>query len=185
MYFFAVNASLPFRKAVFGVWPMARNTPVTSCVRSGSPTVLAKRTPVTPSLSSPSTSPSVRFQRILILGFSSCPLRHDLRRTKLGFAAMDHVDRAGKLAQVVGLFDGRIAAADHHQRLVAEAGQRAVAYGARADAAILILLFRRQAEVVRPGAGGHDQRVRLVDAPVGGRAVGTGERKSPHRQYRR
>ena len=43
MYFLSVSSSLPLRKAVFGVWPMARNTPVASTVRSGSPTVLASR----------------------------------------------------------------------------------------------------------------------------------------------
>ena len=78
------------------------------------------------------------------------------------------IDRAGELAEIVGLFDGRIAAADHDQRLVAEARQCPVADGTGADAAILVLLFRGQAEVVRPGAGGHDHGVRLVEAAVGG-----------------
>ena len=47
-------------------------------------------------------------------------------------------------------FHGRVAAADDDQRLVAEAGQGAVAHGAGTDAAILVCLFRRQAEVICP-----------------------------------
>ena len=81
---------------------------------------------------------------------------------------MDQIDDAGELGQIVGLFDGRIAAADHGQRLVAESRQRAVADRTRADAAVLELLFRRQPEIVRPGAGGHDHGVRLVGVAVGG-----------------
>ena len=121
----------------------------------------ARRTPVTPSLSLPSTSASVRFQRISIFGLASARCGHDLRRPQL-VAAMDQIDRAGELGQVVGLFDGRIAAADDGQRLVAESRQRPVANGARADAAVLELLLGGQAEIVRPGAGGHDHGVRLV-----------------------
>ena len=49
------------------------------------------------------------------------PVGHDLRRAEL-VAAVDQIDDAGELGQVVGLFDGRIAAADDDQRLVAEAG---------------------------------------------------------------
>ena len=75
---------------------------------------------------------------------------------------MDHVDRRGVLGEVSGLFDGRVAAADDDQRLVAEARQGTVADGTRADAAILERFFRRQAEVVRPRAGGDDQRMRFV-----------------------
>ena len=164
MYFLSVSSSLPFRKAVFGVWPMARNTPVTGFSSSGSPTVLGSRTPVTPSLSLPNTSARVRFQRISIFGLPSARCDHDLRRPQL-VAAVDQVDRAGELAEIVGLFDGRIAAADDGQRLVAEPRQGPVADGTGADAAILVLLFGGQAEVVRPGAGGHDHRVRLVVLP--------------------
>ena len=69
---------------------------------------------------------------------------------------MNHVDAAGELAQVSPLFDGRIAAADDDQRLVAKPWQRAIAHGAGADAPILVRLFRGQAQVVCPGAGGHD-----------------------------
>ena len=88
--------------------------------------MLWSRTPVTPSLSLPNTSPSVRFQRISILGLPTARSDHDLRRPKF-VAAVDQVDRAGELAEIVGLFDGRIAAADHGQRLVAEPRQGAVA----------------------------------------------------------
>ena len=75
---------------------------------------------------------------------------------------MQHVDGAGVLGQVGRLLDGRIAAADDDQRLVAEARQRTVADGAGADAAVLVLLLGRQAQVVGPRAGGDDDRVRLV-----------------------
>ncbi len=49
-----------------GRWPGTRRSRRFS--RSGSPTVLCRRTPVTPSLSLPKTSASVRFQRISIFG---------------------------------------------------------------------------------------------------------------------
>ena len=40
---------------------------------------------------------------------------------------MDQMDAAGEFRQIRRLFDGRIAAADHHQRLVAKTRQRPVA----------------------------------------------------------
>ena len=85
----------------------------------------------------------------LDLGIVLGPLGHDFRRPQL-VAAVDQVDDAGELAEVVGLFDGRIAAADHRQRPIAEPRQCAVADRAAADAAVLELLFRGQAEVVGP-----------------------------------
>ncbi len=81
---------------------------------------------------------------------------------------MDEIYNAGELAQAVGLFDRRVAAADYDQRLVAESRQGAVANRTGADAAVLELRFGGQAEVVRPGAGGDDHRVRLVGVAVGG-----------------
>jgi hypothetical protein len=71
------------------------------------------------------------------------------------------------------IFDARN---DDHQRLLTEARQGAVAHGAGADAAVLELLFRREAEVVGPGAGGDDHRVG-VDVPAA-------ERLEPERAAR-
>ena len=81
---------------------------------------------------------------------------------------MDHVDDTGKLAQIVGLFHGRIAAAYDGQRLVAESRQGAVADRTGAHAAVFVYVFRWQAEVIGPGAGGHNHGVRLVTVLVGG-----------------
>ena len=71
-------------------------------------------------------------------------------------AAMDEVDLAGVLGQIGRLLDGRIAAADDHERLVAEARQRPVAHGAGGDAVVLVFLLRWDPEIVRPRAGGDD-----------------------------
>ena len=79
--------------------------------------------------------------------------RHDLAGPE-HVAAKDHVHLAGELGQVGRFFDGRVAAADHDQRLVAKAGQGAVADGTRRDAVVLEMVLRWQAEVVRPAPGG-------------------------------
>ncbi len=102
------------------------------------------------------------FQTMSIFSFDIGPLGHDLRRPQL-IAAVDQVDAAGEFRQVGRFFDGRIAAADHDQRLVAKPRQRAVAHRASTDAAILEGLLRRQTQVVGPGAGGHDHRLGLDD----------------------
>ena len=74
---------------------------------------------------------------------------------------MDQIDAAGELGQIGRLFDGRVAAADDDQRLVAKARQGPVAHGAGAHAPVLIRLFRRQAQIIGPGAGGHDHGLGL------------------------
>ena len=76
------------------------------------------------------------------------PFLHDHAGPQL-VAAMDHVHLRGELGQIRRFFDGRIAAADHHQRLVAEPRQGAVAHGTGADAAVLVGVFRWQAQVIR------------------------------------
>ena len=53
--------------------------------------------------------------------------------------------------------------------LIAEPRQGPVADGAAGDAPVLELLLARQAEVVGPGAGGHDHRLSLVTLAVGSR----------------
>jgi hypothetical protein len=61
--------------------------------------------------------------------------------------------------------DRRVAAADHHDRLPLEPRQRSVADGTCRDAVVLEAMFRRQAEVVGPGAGGDDEGLRLDGLP--------------------
>ena len=146
---------------MFGVWPMARNTPLAGISLAPLSTVLLSRTPVTPSLSLPRTSSSVWFHSSWILGFASARSCMIMLARSL-IAAVDHVHFGGVLRQVGGFFDGRVAAADDDQRLVAEPRQRAVADGTRADAAVLVGVLRRQAQVIRPSACGDDERVRFI-----------------------
>ena len=70
------------------------------------------------------------------------PLGHDLRGTQR-VAAMHEVHRAGKLREIGCLLHGRVAAAHHHDRLIAKPWQRAIADGAGTDAAVLELLLAR------------------------------------------
>ena len=93
------------------------------------------------------------------------PMGHDFRCPEL-IAAMDQVNDAGELGQIIGLLDGRVAAADDDQGLVPESRQGPVAHGTGADAPILERFFRGQAEVIRPGPGGHDHRQSLVGFAV-------------------
>ena len=113
--------------------------------------VLLSRTPVTPSLSLPMHFVERLVPLHLDLRIGECPLLHDHAGPQL-VAAMDHVHLRRVLREIRRLFDGRVAAADHDQRLVAKPRQRTVAHGTGAHAAILVRLFRRQAEIIRPGA---------------------------------
>ena len=72
-------------------------------------------------------------------------------------AAMDQRHLGGEVGEVERLLDGGVAAADDHDLLAAE--EEAVAGGAGRDAEALELLARRQAEPLRLGAGGDDQRI--------------------------
>jgi hypothetical protein len=63
-----VQRDLPSRESVFGVWPIAANIPAAVSSSVSSSTVLFSRTPVTPSLSLPNTSVTIRFHFISILG---------------------------------------------------------------------------------------------------------------------
>ena len=92
------------------------------------------------------------------------PLSHDLRGAE-GVAAVHEVDGARKLGEIGRLLHGRVTAAHHDDRLVAEAGQRAVADGTGAHAAVLVFLLARQAEPVGTRARRHDHAGRLDHAP--------------------
>ena len=79
------------------------------------------------------------------------------------------MDGAAELGQVGPLLDGRVAAADDDDRLVAEPRQRPVADGARRYPLVLEPVLARQSEVVRPRPGGDDDRSGLDRlAVVGG-----------------
>ncbi len=81
---------------------------------------------------------------------------------------MYHRDMAGDVGQVQRLFHGRIAAADHGDRLVAV--EETVASGAGGHALAGEGLLGRQAEVLGGGAGGDDQRVAGVFAGIADQA---------------
>jgi hypothetical protein len=72
-------------------------------------------------------------------------------------AAVDQRDLGGDVRQVQRLLDGGVAAADHGHFLAAI--EEAVAGGAGRHALAHERLFRRQAQVLRRGAGRDDQRV--------------------------
>ena len=72
-------------------------------------------------------------------------------------AAVDEPDLRRELREEVGLLHRGVAAADDGDLLAAE--EEAVARGAGRDAVPLELLLAREAEVLRGGAGGDDERV--------------------------
>ncbi len=143
---------------MLGVWPMARNMPLLTSSRVDS----SMRAPHAHRRDAVLVVAQHFVQHVvpddIDLRIVERPLLHDPRGPQL-VAAVDQVDDRGELGQVGRLFDGRVAAADDDQRAFAEARQRAVADGTGTDAAVLELLFRGQAQVVRPGTGGHDHRV--------------------------
>ena len=85
----------------------------------------------------------------------ACALQHDLRGSER-VAAMHQRDLAAEAGEEVGLFHGGIAAAHHHDLLLAV--KEPVASGARTDAVADQLLLGRQIQPARFGARGHDQR---------------------------
>ena len=72
---------------------------------------------------------------------------------------MHQRDLAAEAREEVGLFHGRIAAADHHDVLAAI--EEAVAGGAGADAVADQLLLGFEAQPARRSAGGDDHRARF------------------------
>ncbi len=165
MYFLSVSSSWPSRNAVLGVWPMARNTPAASTSRLRPVgCALEPHAGHAVACRCPALRPARGSRPISILGLFSArsAMIFDARSS---IAAMDQVDPAGELAQVGRFFDGRIAAADHDQRLVAKPRQRPVAHGAGADAVVLERVFRRQPQIIGPGAGGHDHGLGLDRSP--------------------
>jgi hypothetical protein len=108
-----------------------------------------------------------RFQCTVIFGFSKHALLHDLAGAE-AVAAVDQVHAAAHARQEGRLLHRRVAAADHHDVLVAV--ERAVAgrAGRHAAAAEAQALLVRQAEPLRRRAGGDDQRVAGVDRRLAG-----------------
>src|SRR5690606_38159512 len=88
---------------------------------------------------------------------------HDLFRPEL-IAAVHDRDLRRDVRQIQRLLDGRVAAADHGDRLPLE--EEAVAGRAGRDAAALVRLLARQAEIFRRSAGRDYQRVARVLAAV-------------------
>src|SRR5690606_27413713 len=103
------------------------------------------------------------------LGLGEQLVLHDLLGAQL-VAPVHQVDLAGDVAQVQGLLDGGVAAADHRHVLVTE--EEAVAGGAGGDALAHEGLLALQAQVLGAGAGGDDQGVAGVLAAVADQAEG-------------
>ncbi len=83
-----------------------------------------------------------------------------------GIAAVHQGYLAGDVGQVQRLFNGRVAAANHRDRLVAV--EEAIAGGAGRYTLAHERFFRRQAQVTSAGTSGHDQGVTGVGAAVAG-----------------
>ncbi|ENN87883.1 hypothetical protein RHSP_48695 [Rhizobium freirei PRF 81] len=92
----------------------------------------------------------------------------DLFRAE-GIAAMHHGHRFGDVGQIERFLDGAVAAADHDHVLVAI--EEAVAGGAGGNAEALKMLFALDAEPLRLGASGYDERIGGPDLA----AVGAGD----------
>jgi hypothetical protein len=113
----------------------------------------------------------------LDLGVGAGPVLHDLRRAQL-VTAMDDVDLRPVLGEEARLLHGRVAAADHEQRLTAKQGQGAIAHRARAHALLPQLAVAGAGGVVAlgGGAGGDD------DHPGHALALVAGVAERPPRQ---
>ena len=96
----------------------------------------------------------------LDLGMLEQPLLHDLFGAE-GVAPVHDRHLGGEIGEEQRLLDRGIAAADHHDFLVAV--EEAVAGRAGRDAIALELLLRGQIEPARLRAGGDDQRVGEID----------------------
>jgi hypothetical protein len=87
-------------------------------------------------------------------------LLHDLAGAEF-VSAMNEIDLAGELGEVACFFDGRVAATNHHERLLSKARQSTIANGTGADPSVQKRMLAGQAEVVRAGARGNDDGVSL------------------------
>ncbi|MNE23281.1 hypothetical protein D3C80_1165290 [compost metagenome] len=79
-------------------------------------------------------------------------------------APMDQVHFFGDVRQVQGFLDRRVAAADHSNHLIAI--EKSITGRARRNPFAGERFFRRQAQVLRGGAGGNDQGVAGVGAAI-------------------
>ena len=108
------------------------------------------------------------------------PLGHDLAGPQL-VAAVHEVDGACKLGEVGRLLDGRITAANHDDRPVAESREGTVTHGAGTDTPVFEPLLTRQAEPVGTRPRRHDH-ARSLDQPSLGRIELEGPRGEVHFQ---
>ena len=93
----------------------------------------------------------------LDIGMRDGALQHDLGGAE-GLAPVQQRDLGGEAGEEQRFFHGRVAAADHGDRLAAE--EEAVAGGATGDAVADQRLLAGQTQPARAGAGGDDQRAR-------------------------
>ncbi len=104
------------------------------------------------------------------LGIFQSPLFHDFRGAQF-IPTVHQIHFACKFGQVACFFHRRVATTHHHQLLVAEAGQGAVAHRAGGNAVVLEPLLAGQAQPVGPCTRGNDHRVRLNGAVFQGLQV--------------
>ena len=164
-------SSCPSNRPVFGVCPIAMNTPSTPSSRSAPDPVFRIRRPVTPE-SSPRTSSTTWFHRIATLASRVLASRRSarIRSARNRSPAMDDVHRRSDVREVERLFDRGIAAADHRHRPILE--EEPVTGGAGRDAGPLVPLLRGKTEILRRRPGGDDERIAGVDVLVADEAEG-------------
>ena len=163
-------SSWPANSSVAGLWPMATKTPSVRMLGDGAALEVAQadmgdggRGVARRSISSTALS-----QTTSIFGCRnsrSCRMRSARKRV----APVHERHLRGEVGEIERLLDGGVAAADHDDLLAAE--EEAVAGRAGRDAEALELRLRGQAEPLRLGAGGDDQRVAAIGvAGVAGEA---------------
>ena len=146
---------------VFGVWPIATKKPFAAMRLDRASFQVSDANPAYPAgVAQHLLDHRVELEPDLALGDPLHQLvDHDLLGAEL-VAAVDQHHAAADVGEVERFLDRGVAAADHHHVLALE--EEAVAGGAGRDPAPHVLLLRGQAEVLRGGAGGDDQRVAAV-----------------------
>ena len=164
-------SSCPSNRPVFGVCPIAMNTPSTAELperagtgvpdpKTGHPGVVAEDFV-------DDVVPTDRHVGVPGLGFE--PVGEDPFRPE-PVPAMDDVHRRSDVREVERLLDGGVAAADHRHWTVLE--EEPVTRGAGRHAGPLVPFLRGDPEIPRGRSGGDDERIAGVDVLVADEAEG-------------